>query len=275
MKTSVKKHPLISFFVLANIFSWAIWLPLLLDVQRTGNPDSPWWWLHYAGGFGPMLAAVTMTAVVGGKTGLITLFKRIVGIGANKKWVLVAVGLPLLLFVAAVLTHGILTGEWIDPALLGQSAKLPGYGLFAVLAIEIFAFGFGEETGWRGFALPVLKSKYSALISSLILTAPWALWHLPTFFYNENMMTMGLAGTVGWVLSLVTGSIILTWIFNGSRGSILVVALFHGMVDVVFTSQAVSGKLDNYVGAMITFVAIAIIFSLRKQTKIAIAANRL
>ena len=79
---------------------------------------------------------------------------------------------------------------------------------------------------------------------------------------------MGMAGMFGWFISLLTGSIILSWIFNGSKGSILAVALFHGIVDVVFTSQAVSGKLDNYVGAMITFVAIAVAFSLRKQIKV-------
>ncbi len=264
----LKKHPLTTFFVLANIFSWSIWLPLLLDVQKTGNSNSALWWLHYLGGFGPLVASVAVTAMLGGRAGLRRLLRRMAGFGVDKKWVIVAIGLPLLLFLLAVLMQGVLNNEWIDLSLLTHSAKLPSYGFLAVIAIEIIAFGYGEETGWRGFALPHLQSKHSALVSAIVLTIPWAFWHLPTFFYNENMMTMGVAGTFGWVLSLVTGSLILSWIFNGSKGSILPVALFHGMVDVVFTSQAVSGKLDNYVGAMITFVAIALVFALRKQTKI-------
>ncbi len=168
----------------------------------------------------------------------------------------------------AVLLEGILKGNWIDLSLLGHSSKLPTYGFFSVLLIEIVAFGYGEETGWRGFALPRIQSKYSVLVSALLLTVPWAFWHLPAFFYNENMMHMGVGGAVGWFVSLLTGSILLAWLFNSSRGSILPVALFHGLIDVVFVSEAVAGKLDNYVGALITIFAIALIFTLRKQYKV-------
>lgn len=75
------------------------------------------------------------------------------------------------------------------------------------------------------------------------------------------MMTMGVAGTVGWLLSLLTGSVILSWLFNNSRGSILPVALFHGLLDVVFVSQAVSGKLENYIGGMVTIFSVGIMFA--------------
>jgi len=268
VKTYAKKHQLLLYFVLACAFSWAIWLPLLIDVRQSSNTDSPLVWLHYLGGFGPLLAAFTITALTGGKPALKRLLCKMAGIGSDKKWIVVAIGLPVVLFLLAVLVQGASKGNWIDLSLLGHSAKLPQYSLLTILAIEIFAFGYGEETGWRGFALPRLQAKYSALVSAMILTLPWAFWHLPTFFYNQNMMTMGMAGIFGWFISLLTGSIILSWIFNGSKGSILAVALFHGIVDVVFTSQAVSGKLDNYVGAMITFVAIAVAFSLRKQIKV-------
>ena len=209
-----------------------------------------------------------MAALIGGTAGVSQLLERMAGYGVRKKWVLISIRLPFLLFILAVLLEGVLNGNWIDLRLLGHSPKLPTYGLLSILIIEIVAFGYGEETGWRGYALPRIQSKYSALVSALLLTLPWAFWHLPTFFYNENMMTMGVGGTIGWFLSLLTGSLILTWLFNGSKGSILPVALFHGLIDVVFVSEAVAGKLDNYVGALITFFAIALIFSLRKQVKV-------
>lgn len=126
------------------------------------------------------------------------------------------------------------------------------------MLIDLICFGFGEETGWRGFALPRVQDRFNPLIAALLMTLPWAGWHLPAFFYSDNMMAMGAAGAVGWLLSLMTGSVILTWLFNGSRGAILPVALFHGMLDVVFVSRAVMGTLENHIGALITIGSIGL-----------------
>jgi uncharacterized protein len=37
----------------------------------------------------------------------------------------------------------------------------------------------GEEIGWRGFALPYLQKRRSALQSSLLLGTIHTVWHLP------------------------------------------------------------------------------------------------
>ncbi len=77
------------------------------------------------------------------------------------------------------------------------------------------------------------------------------------------MMHLGVGGTIGWVFSLFTGAIIQSWLFNSTRGSILPVALFHGALEVVFISDAVVGKLDAFIGAMLMLLGVAILIVYR------------
>lgn len=117
---------------------------------------------------------------------------------------------------------------------------------------NLIFFGFGEEVGWRGFALPRLQNKSNALTASIILTVFWALWHLPLFFYRTGFTTMGIAGIFGWFFSLLTGSILLTWLYNSSKASILICAVFHSTVDIAFTADFTDKNIMSYMGFLIT-----------------------
>jgi hypothetical protein len=64
------------------------------------------------------------------------------------------------------------------------------------------------------------------------VTRIWALWHLPFFFSVSTYRGFAPAGYVGFVFSLGCGSIILTWLYNGSGGSILASAIWHGLYNV-------------------------------------------
>jgi membrane protease YdiL (CAAX protease family) len=126
---------------------------------------------------------------------------------------------------------------------------LAGYGLYLLLggsptegwqwsspllfvATVLFIFflcGGQEEAGWRGFALPRLQARYSALLSSLILGVIWALWHLPNFFLPGTTQS---ELPILWFMLLVPAlTVILTWILNNTRGSLLPVMLFHAAVN--------------------------------------------
>jgi membrane protease YdiL (CAAX protease family) len=141
------------------------------------------------------------------------------------------------------------------------------------MAYNVASFGYGEEVGWRGFALPRLQARHSALVSSLLLTLGWALWHVPLFLYRPGYTGMGVAGIAGWLFSLVTGSVLLTWLYNGSRGSLLTVALFHAAIDVVFTAESSSPLVVNTAGALITVWGVLVVVAagpryLSKQGKV-------
>ena len=176
----------------------------------------------------------------------------------NPIWYFIALLAPFLLFGIAILINYFLTGD-ISYQGIGVSKEFPQFGILGFLFYNIISFGYGEETGWRGYALPKLQRKYSAFIASVILTIGWAAWHLPLFLYRPGYMGMGIGEIFGWILSLLTGSILLAWLYNSTRGSILICALFHATVDVAFTSDIVNTQIVNYMGVLITIFAIVIL----------------
>ena len=84
--------------------------------------------------------------------------------------------------------------------------------------------GINEESGWRGFALPRLQSRYPVLVSALIVWFFWAAWHLPYDFGRGDELGWILENRLLWNLVI---SIIMAWLYNRTDGSLLVAALFH------------------------------------------------
>ena len=145
----------------------------------------------------------------------------------------------------------LLFGEWPALGEFGRSQEFAFLGLFPYWVANILFYGFGEEVGWRGFALPRLQTGRSALFAALILSLFWALWHIPLFWLAMGLKAMGLAGVPGWFFFIVTGSVLLAWIYNSTGGSVLIVSVFHGTLDIAINSP--SGlELANVMGALVT-----------------------
>lgn len=256
----MRRFPLLSYFVLANVVSWLAWAPLAAaGLGGSTIHVSPY--LHLVGGLGPLIAAVVVTTVCDGRPGLIRLRDRCTTVRGRLGSLAIAVGAPVSLFVlAAFALEASGRGEvaWAD---VGRSVEYPALNRPVFWVANVVFYGFGEEVGWRGFALPRIQARRTALTSALLLSVAWAVWHLPLFAFSAGMSSMGLLGVAGWFFSLVTGSILMTWLFNRSHGSVLAVALFHGVLDIVMTSP-VKGALPMVMGAIITLAGLAIPFIL-------------
>src|SRR5206468_1423254 len=113
---------------------------------------------------------------------------------------------------------------------LGRYTGLSAIGVVPVCVIVIL-LTFGEETGWRGFALPILQRRHGALAASLLVTPIWAVWHLPYFFTVTTYRGFAPAGYLAFVFGLACGSIVLTWLYNRTNGSILACAIWHGLFN--------------------------------------------
>ena len=157
----------------------------------------------------------------------------------------------VLAFIASVTSHFI-NKTPINISGLFTTKEFQQWSLLTFFFYNLIFFGFGEEVGWRGFALPRLLNKSNALTASILLTLFWALWHLPLFFYRPGYTTMEWTGILGWVFSLLTGSILLTWLYNSSRASILICAVFHSTIDIAFTADITDKNIVNYMGFLIT-----------------------
>ena len=213
----------LKYFVLAFAFTWTLWLPAVLEARGLISPlPVP---AQAIGAFGPLVAAAVVTAQEGGRAGLHSLLRRIVRWRVAPVWYGVALLGPLALTLGSMALHVALGGQ--PPGLGALIGALP-----MVLIIFVYMMIFvalGEEVGWRGYALPALQARYSALLSSVILGVMWVLWHLPLFFNPDTFygnLSFGL-----WLAYLLPFTILITWVFNCTGGSVLLVMCFHAAMN--------------------------------------------
>jgi len=261
----VRRHPPAAYFTCACLISWTLWLPLWLP--GLGGPAPPVLpWHHALGAAGPFAAAFLVAARCEGRTGVLRL-TRALGLWRGRiPWLVLATFGPLAVLAAAVLVARLAGQANASFAGFGVSREFPQLSAVGLFLYNVFTFGYGEETGWRGFALPRLQRRHGAFTATLLLTIGWAVWHAPLFLYRPGYASMGPGAIAGWFLSLLTGAVLLTWLFNGSRGSVLVVALFHASIDIVFTSDVASTFVVNAAGTMITIAGIVVLIVFGPRT---------
>jgi membrane protease YdiL (CAAX protease family) len=217
----IGRHQLPAFLAVTYAFTW-----LVQGVVIASGLEASWTQsiLIGLGGFGPPVgAAVVIWASGGDLRAWVGQFFRW-RLGA--RWWAVALGLPLVLLVVGVALFAALGGP-VDPT----SLPFPGIYLF-VLAWGTVWGGGQEDLGWRGFMLPLLQDRYSALASSLAVGVAWAGWHLPLFL-NPTTTHGGwpLTQQLLWIVSILAGSVLWTWMYNSTGGSVLAVAVFHAGVN--------------------------------------------
>jgi membrane protease YdiL (CAAX protease family) len=219
----VRRHPVVTFFILSYALSWWPWILYAFDLLP--QPIV---------GFGPFLAVVLVLAITSGKTGIVRLLRRMVQWRVGLGWYAVALLLPVAIALAAA-AFNVLLGAQAPSA-----AELGGWtGLFSTFAILLLVPGLGgawEEPGWRGYALTRLQARRSALVASLILWVGVAVWHLPLM----------VVGEVHWsdIVFIFGYVIVFNWVFNNTNGSVLIIMLMHATNNTIsgsFVSPMFSG----------------------------------
>ena len=244
----MKRHSLVAYFVLACAITWAIGIPLAASVQGLLSAQIPPS-VHFLTAYGPMLSALIVTGITSGAAGIREIVGRMLRWRVGIRWILTALFSPVALYLIAAVMLRVWSGSWPDFSRFGSTVEVTGLVWLAGWIFHTLTFGIGEETGWRGFALPRLQKGRSALSATFILSIFWALWHLPMFFYKESFMSRGIPMTIMWFLGLFSGAIVFTWLYNSTGGSILMVALWHGAYNatVTATEETIAAIVSTFV----------------------------
>ncbi|HSV41767.1 MAG TPA: CPBP family intramembrane glutamic endopeptidase [Nocardioidaceae bacterium] len=253
--------------MLAFLWSWASWMPLLAAVQGW-VPMEPWSGWHLLGGLGPAVSAVVVIGCIEGERGLRDMGRRLVAWrGRSRAWAFALLVPPLLLVVAAPLS------AWISgrsPAGLhwssfGSSTEFAALPLVVWWIVNLFFYGVGEEIGWRGFLQPRLEQRHSVVTAAGLVSLPWAMWHLPLFGITPSYRAMPLVGFLGFAASIWVASWIFAWLLHLGRSSLLVVVVFHAWFDIVTTSPLGPKALPTLMGVGITLLGLVLLRSMLRQ----------
>ncbi|MET9535718.1 type II CAAX endopeptidase family protein [Streptomyces sp. NPDC006649] len=237
LRDSLRRRPLLWFFLLAFSLSWAAWTPYVLSENGLGV-----WHFTFPGGssgsqltgvlpgayLGPIASALLLTGLTEGRRGLRTWGRRMTRFRLSWRWyvaVLLAVPAALTIAATALGDRGPTT-----PTAAVLAAYLPG------LVLQLITTGLAEEPGWREFAMPRAQERFGPLPATLLVGVLWGAWHLPLFLTEwGGGPHVPLAKVGAFLTTTLCFSFAMTWVFNRSGESMPLVMLMHTSVNNFFS----------------------------------------
>jgi membrane protease YdiL (CAAX protease family) len=224
------------FFVLSAAASWTVWL---WPLERQGS------WILVVLGWQFKIPFLLAKLVVGNcLPGILAViwvmfegrdqFRKMLSTLTKWKtpfrWYLIAFALPCgvsLIALDAVLLY-FPTEHHFPPALQ----------FFKTLLMTLPFGPLWEELAWRAFALRKLESRYSRLVSALLLGVYWGVWHIPLWLVEINRVPINKTSYVlTGVVTLIAWSVVWSYLYHRSSESLPVVILLHATYGAA-TTQA-------------------------------------
>ncbi|HKW00311.1 MAG TPA: alpha/beta fold hydrolase [Vicinamibacterales bacterium] len=230
MASLLKKHPLLTYYLLTFAISWG---GILLAVgpgslfSTNWEAEASFASLVIAMLAGPSISGLLLIGLVDGRAGYRDLFSRLRKWRVGIRWYAMAI-LP-----APIVCAGVMWALSLKSPLLTSDHKVAIVlgGFVPIVTIVL------EEIGWTGFAVPRLRRRYSVPMTGVIVGVLWALWH----FLQQVLISGAYAGGMPQLLflalsfsaavaSLTAYRVLLVWVFDRT-GSLLVTTLMHGMLS--------------------------------------------
>jgi membrane protease YdiL (CAAX protease family) len=213
------------FFVVTFLWSWLIWLPLVLagagviplgkDLPRALTV--PWIAL---GVFGPAVGAFYCLRTLRGKGAVREYLRGLRDLRFGwRAWL----APPLVL-------GGTTWLAWVLPELWGAprlKMLLPSaWAFLPYLLLMIFLGGGQEELGWRGYILDPIEERLGPWLGNLALGVVWAVWHVPLFFIPGTSQIY--VPFLGFALVLIGYSYFFAWVRQSSGKRTMAGLVAHG-----------------------------------------------
>jgi membrane protease YdiL (CAAX protease family) len=195
-------------------------------------------WLYYVAVCAPTISAVFTSLVFGGWAGATKLFSGLIR-RFQLRWLFAALlTIPAGCLIWALIEHIVLgrTSHTIDVRSILVSAPLLW---FTTPDLFVDPGPWGEETGWRGFALPRLLSRLRPLPAATTLGAIWSVWHTPAFFVSG--LTQFGTDFAWFLVGGTCLTVIMTWIYvNANRNYFVAGVIPHAVSNLLFSSHVYS-----------------------------------
>ncbi len=237
MNATIKKYPIISYFVLTFFLTWG---GMALIIGFDGFPissekiDELGPLVYMAMLIGPSVAGLLLTYSVDGGQGLREIGSRLRKWRVELRWYAVALlTAPLVAFV--ILLFLSLFSSEFSPGIFHEDNPI-------ALALGWFVGGlmiaFFEELGWTGFAIPRMRKSSGVVVTGLIVGLLWGVWHFLPFWEEDSFaktlpFALLLARLLAW---LPPYRILMVWVYDRTT-SLLVVILMHA--SLVATLQVI------------------------------------
>jgi membrane protease YdiL (CAAX protease family) len=154
------------FWILSFLVAWGLTLPpTLAQLGVIASSPIPYGLAVLIG-----IAPISAAAVAAAREGKSRAFVRSLARLPRPGWTAVT---------ALLLPPLLLSITYAVRAALGDPIRVAFDSQVAVMGMLWVVLAFGEEAGWRGFALPRLVERHGFWLASTILGMVWCVWHYP------------------------------------------------------------------------------------------------
>ncbi|MEV6490283.1 CPBP family intramembrane glutamic endopeptidase [Actinoplanes sp. NPDC051633] len=250
----MRKHPVLSFAILAIVPTWALqFLFLVLGWDLFGAKIAELFIL--------LGAATLVTARINGRAGVRRLFAGVVrwrmGLG---RFAFVLLAMPVLTLIVAAAGGAL---QW--PA--GGIGKDVLMYLFATLIFGALLGNVWEETAWAGFAQSRLTERHGLLRGALLTAIPFALIHLPLAWESNGLHdTSGKDLAITWAVLIVSAPFVrylFGMTFADTGGSILAVGILHASVN----ASGALGSVDSWWPGTVAMVLLTVLVAASRRRR--------
>ena len=230
LRRLVARHPVATFLLLVFSVSVAV-----AQVPVLTRHDIMPFDLALYDSLGPILGvalpAFVVVAVTGGREGVRELASRCLRWRVGLRWYAFAfLSVPA----GALLCAGAVFGRPLLVVLADRwtslfTAVLPQFVLLVICCIV------AEEVGFMGFLQARWQSRFGPLKASLLVTVPFAVYHLPSLMVESGfgLAQLHVALLFLGVLAVLQlfGRVVMMWLYNVTGSSVLLVGLWHASFD--------------------------------------------